>query len=113
MNEIAVRLVAGLVSAVAVWTLWKLIQTGHRRALSDAAFERLWQRHRATYWMTYPAALAGMIFPLWLYYHSGYAETDWRPAGLGFGLMIAIPLAVVAIRTLPHGNEYHAEFWQV
>lgn len=112
MNELVVKMIALLAGVAAAAGIWGLTRFGKREPMSEQQFEELWNRHKTTYWMTYPACFAGILFALGMYRYGGYLNTGWRPGGIGMGLIIALPMAVVAIRTLPKGTEFHAEFWR-
>lgn len=41
--------------------------------------------------------MAGLLVGVGLYWYPGFASTDWRPAGLAFGLASVMPLFAIAV----------------
>ena len=56
-------------------------------------------------------ALAGIVSPLLLYANGMSRQNPW-PVGLGFGLMVILPVTLVALLTLPQGLGRFREFWR-
>ena len=56
-------------------------------------------------------ALIGIFSPLLLYANGMSNRNPW-PVGLGFGLMVILPVAFVSMFTLPQGFVRFREFWR-
>jgi hypothetical protein len=56
-------------------------------------------------------ALLGIWAPLTLYVNGLSKHNPW-PVGLGFGLMVILPVAFVSLVTLPKGVKRYGEFWR-
>ena len=53
--------------------------------------------------------IVGIFAPLWLYEHAA-GPHDWRPLGIGLGLMVCLPLLFACLVTLPFGASRLREF---
>jgi len=49
--------------------------------------------------------LAGLVIGISLYKFGDFANTDWRPLGLGFGLASVLPLVAIASVSLASGRS--------
>lgn len=47
-----------------------------------------------------------------LLYENGASPHDPWPAGLGFGLMVILPVTFISLVTLPRGIRRYGEFWR-
>ena len=56
-------------------------------------------------------SLSGVCFPLYLYATGVSPHNPW-PVGLGFGVMVILPVTFIALFTLPKGAGRFAEFWR-
>ncbi|MDH5393207.1 MAG: hypothetical protein OEY11_08485 [Gammaproteobacteria bacterium] len=56
-------------------------------------------------------SLAGIGMPVVIYANGVSSDNPW-PLGLGFGLMVILPVTCVALITIPKGLLRHGEFWR-
>lgn len=93
-------ILSGLVGGViATWLTSKWLRSlpSHYRSKSR---EELVKNHRVAIAFGNGLFLAGLVVGIALYKVGGFANTDWRPFGLGFGLASVLPLLAIAFVSL-------------
>ncbi len=65
----------------------------------------LFHQHRFSIWTANILFILGLFFGVALYDIGGYANTDWRPLGLGFGLASVLPLLSIGLISLTTGRN--------
>ena len=96
---------SGLLGAViATWLTSKWLRSlpSHYRSKSR---EELVKDHRVAIASGNVLFLAGLVIGISLYKFGGFANTDWRPLGLGFGLASVLPLVAIASVSLASGRS--------
>jgi MFS family permease len=74
-------------------------------------FESLKQRNGLISNIAQAVAFAGLVSPLVLF-KQGINQVGWPALGLGFGLMVVLPVIWVCVITLPAGLQRFREFWR-
>ena len=97
-------IVSGILGgAVALWlgSLWE----GRQSRTARRSNERLLRSHRLAVYLASGCFFAGLLFGVTLYPLAGFAQTDWRPLGLGFGGgCLAALLVLTAMPVLTGGR---------
>ena len=97
--------VSGVIGGIiATWltSRWSRNLPSHFNFKSRDALAR---QHRPAIWVANAMFFVGLFSGIGLYQWGGFAETDWRPLLLGFGLASVLPLLSVAAVSVLSGRS--------
>ncbi len=97
--------ISGVIGGIiATWltSRWARNLPSHYQGWSRAYLLR---RHRPAIWTANALFFIGLCCGIALYPMGGFANTDWRPLLLGFGLASVLPLLALAVVSLLSGRN--------
>jgi hypothetical protein len=98
---------AGAIIASALVSYWT------RRlpeSFNEKSREVLLREQRAAVWSANALFFAGILLGLAMYQFGGFARTDWRPLGIGFGLGSVLPLVALVLIPFLSGRSVAEAF---
>jgi hypothetical protein len=111
VRSIFSALVAAFVAPL-IMTLWNRLSPPAKSSPYDVFSEgELKYRNNRINIVASLLSLAGIFVPLAFYANSAFSRNPW-PLGLGFGLMVILPVAFISVVTLPKGIKRYGEFWR-
>jgi MFS family permease len=91
--------------------LWSRLSPVRDLSEWEPSFEELTKRNRLLNGIACAFCLAGIFTPLPLFKYLPEVVHGWL-VGLGFGLMIILPVLFISLVTLPKGLPRFHEFWR-
>jgi hypothetical protein len=98
---------AGAIIASALVSFWtrRLPETFNAKPR-----EVLLREQRPAVWSANALFLMGILLGLAMYQFGGFAQNDWRPLGIGFGLASVLPLGALTVIPLLSGRSVAEAF---
>jgi hypothetical protein len=93
---------AGGIIATWLTSRWSRSLPRHYGAKSR---EALLEHHRVAVYSANALFLLGLCTGITLYPNGGFAQSDWRPFGLGFGIASVLPLLALAVTSWATGRN--------
>jgi len=113
--DIARIAVSGFIGATitpAIMGLWgKLSPPSEMNSSDEYSFNQLHQRNSKIDSIASVLSVSGIVMVIPLYYFGIPKNNPW-PVGLGFGLMVVLPVAYISLVTLAKGPNRFKEFWR-
>lgn len=110
MNTIAVAFLSATLTPL-IMLLWGALSPVRQQTAWEPSFEQLSKRNWLINGIACAFSLAGIFTPLPLLSHFPESVHGWL-VGLGFGLMVILPVLFISLVTLPYGLARFYEFWR-
>ncbi|WP_444916858.1 hypothetical protein [Microbulbifer sp. JMSA003] len=94
-----------------IMVFWGRLSPARELSEWEPSFEELTKRNRLLNGIACVFCLAGIFAPLPLFNYLPEEVHGWL-VGLGFGLMIILPVLFISLATLPRGISRFYEFWR-
>ena len=110
--SVLISVVASVVLTPLLVRLWsRLTPPANTSDFDHLGFDMLRKRNGGKDNVASLLSIVGICLPIVAIYFRLLPETFWL-VGLGFGLMILLPVAYIAAVTLPDGTQRFHEFWR-